>query len=143
MEEIKITQQTLEQLKTLSRRMMAMMAKKEPLEQITVPVQNMRLLCQVVINTQDLEQAKPGEHLLPIGIKQQAVLKEVQRFIDKHAISPSYRQISDAIGYKSHNASKHMVDELIEKGYLKRTPSDGMLKVLVRHEDIKNKQKES
>lgn len=52
--------------------------------------------------------------------KQQNVLEFIQNFLSTHGYSPSFEEVRGHLGASSVNSAKHFVDQLMEKGYLKR-----------------------
>lgn len=52
--------------------------------------------------------------------RQKELLEYVDRFITEHGYGPSYREIMNAIGYKSVSTVAIHVDGLIAKGYLRK-----------------------
>lgn len=52
--------------------------------------------------------------------KQQELLTFVADFITEHGYGPSYREVMNALGYKSVSTVAVHVDGLIAKGYLRR-----------------------
>jgi SOS-response transcriptional repressor LexA len=52
--------------------------------------------------------------------KQQELLEYVAGFIHEHGYGPSYREIMNAIGYKSVSTVAIHINGLITKGYLRR-----------------------
>lgn len=71
----------------------------------------------------------------PAGLTEQAAkaLTFIQGFIDTHGWSPSYREITQAVGWKSVSNAHRMVDILVDRGYLaKRADATRSLSVLRR-----------
>ena len=52
--------------------------------------------------------------------RQQRILDFIQAFAERHGVSPTYREIGDAVDLKSVSAVKYQVGQLEEKGYLTR-----------------------
>lgn len=52
--------------------------------------------------------------------RQQELLTHVDAFIQEHGYGPSYREIMNALGYKSVSTVAVHVDGLITKGYLRK-----------------------
>ena len=52
--------------------------------------------------------------------RQQELLDHVDRFIKEHGYGPSYREIMNALGYKSVSTVAVHIDGLIAKGYLRK-----------------------
>ena len=52
--------------------------------------------------------------------RQKELLEYVDRFITEHGYGPSYREIMNAIGYKSVSTVAIHIDGLIAKGYLRK-----------------------
>ena len=52
--------------------------------------------------------------------RQKELLEYVDRFIAEHGYGPSYREIMNAIGYKSVSTVAIHIDGLIAKGYLRK-----------------------
>ncbi|RWZ78339.1 MAG: hypothetical protein EOT05_01065 [Candidatus Microsaccharimonas sossegonensis] len=53
--------------------------------------------------------------------RQKELLEYVDAFIQEHGYGPSYREIMNAIGYKSVSTVAIHIDGLITKGYLRKT----------------------
>jgi len=69
--------------------------------------------------------------------KQQAVLDFLQDFTDEKGYSPSYREIQAGLGLSSVSAVAEHIDNMVEKGILKKVPGAARsLEVLdFRHEE--------
>jgi repressor LexA len=52
--------------------------------------------------------------------RQQQILDVIEEYADRHGVSPSYREIGDAVGLKAISAVKYQVEQLQEKGCLAR-----------------------
>ena len=52
--------------------------------------------------------------------RQQRILDFIQAYAERHGVSPSFREIGDAVGLKAISAVKYQVEQLQEKGYLAR-----------------------
>ena len=52
--------------------------------------------------------------------RQQQILDFVQDYAERHGVSPSFREIGDAVGLKAISAVKYQVEQLQEKGFLAR-----------------------
>ena len=52
--------------------------------------------------------------------RQQRILDFVHAYAGRHGVSPSFREIGDAVGLKATSAVKYQVGQLEEKGYLAR-----------------------
>ena len=50
--------------------------------------------------------------------KQKAILDYIESYINEHGYSPSYREIKDALGYKSVASVAIHIDNLIKRGHL-------------------------
>lgn len=57
--------------------------------------------------------------------KQRELLTYLEAFIKQNNFSPSYREIMNAMGYKSVSTVASHVDNLVERGYIKKG-SDGI-----------------
>ncbi|MBC7565035.1 hypothetical protein H7100_02265 [Candidatus Saccharibacteria bacterium] len=53
--------------------------------------------------------------------RQKELLEYVDSFIQEHGYGPSYREIMNAIGYKSVSTVAIHIDGLIQKGFLRKT----------------------
>lgn len=53
--------------------------------------------------------------------RQKELLQYVDAFIQEHGYGPSYREIMNAIGYKSVSTVAIHIDGLIQKGFLRKT----------------------
>lgn len=53
--------------------------------------------------------------------RQKELLEYVDGFIQEHGYGPSYREIMNAIGYKSVSTVAIHIDGLIQKGFLRKT----------------------
>jgi SOS-response transcriptional repressor LexA len=53
--------------------------------------------------------------------RQKVLLEYVDAFIQEHGYGPSYREIMNAIGYKSVSTVAIHIDGLIQKGFLRKT----------------------
>ena len=53
--------------------------------------------------------------------RQKELLEYVDTFIQQHGYGPSYREIMNAIGYKSVSTVAIHIDGLIQKGFLRKT----------------------
>lgn len=53
--------------------------------------------------------------------RQKELLEYVDAFIQEHGYGPSYREIMNAIGYKSVSTVAIHIDGLIQKGFLRKT----------------------
>ena len=69
--------------------------------------------------------------------KQQAVLDFLEDFTDEKGYSPSYREIQAGLGLSSVSAVAEHIDNMVEKGILKKIPGAARsLEVLdFRHEE--------
>ena len=72
--------------------------------------------------------AGDGSELVPSG-RQQQILAFIQDYAECHGVSPSFREIGDAVGLKAISAVKYQVEQLQEKGFLTRR--DGMPRTIV------------
>jgi repressor LexA len=61
--------------------------------------------------------------------RQQQILVFIQDYAECHGVSPSFREIGDAVGLKAISAVKYQVEQLQEKGFLTRR--DGMPRTIV------------
>jgi len=52
--------------------------------------------------------------------RQQQILDFIEAYAERHRVSPSYREIGDAVGLKSSSGVKHQVEQLQKKGYVTR-----------------------
>ena len=52
--------------------------------------------------------------------RQQQILDFIEAYAGRHGVSPSFREIGDAVGLKAISAVKYQVGQLEEKGYLAR-----------------------
>ena len=52
--------------------------------------------------------------------RQQRILDFIQAYAERHGVSPSFREIGDAVGLKAISAVKYQVGQLEEKGHLAR-----------------------
>jgi repressor LexA len=52
--------------------------------------------------------------------RQQRILDFIQAYVERFGVSPSYREIGNAVGLKAISAVKYQVGQLEEKGYLAR-----------------------
>jgi repressor LexA len=52
--------------------------------------------------------------------RQQQILEFIEAYTECHGVSPSYREIGDAVGLKAISAVKYQVEQLQEKGCLAR-----------------------
>ena len=52
--------------------------------------------------------------------RQQQILEFIQDYADRYGLSPSFREIGDAVGLKAISAVKYQVEQLQEKGFLTR-----------------------
>ena len=52
--------------------------------------------------------------------RQQQILSFIQAYAERHGVSPSFREIGDAVGLKAISAVKYQVEQLQEKGCLAR-----------------------
>jgi repressor LexA len=52
--------------------------------------------------------------------RQQQILDFIREYADRHGVSPSFREIGDAVGLKAISAVKYQVEQLQEKGCLAR-----------------------
>ncbi|MDO4746774.1 MAG: hypothetical protein Q4A70_00295 [Candidatus Saccharibacteria bacterium] len=59
---------------------------------------------------------------LKITKKQQALLNYLQDFNEENGYSPSYREIQAGLGLSSVSAVAEHIDNLVEKGVLKKVP---------------------
>lgn len=55
--------------------------------------------------------------------KQRELLSYIETFIKQNDFSPSYREIMKAMGYKSVSTVANHIDNLIERGYIKKGKS--------------------
>ena len=55
--------------------------------------------------------------------KQRELLSYIENFIRQNDFSPSYREIMKAMGYKSVSTVANHIDNLIERGYIKKGKS--------------------
>lgn len=60
----------------------------------------------------------------PAGLTEKAAktITFIQGFIDTHGWSPSYREITEAVGWKAISNAHRMVDLLVDRGYLAKRP---------------------
>ena len=72
--------------------------------------------------------AGDGSDSVPSG-RQQQILAFIQDYAERHGVSPSFREIGDAVGLKAISAVKYQVEQLQEKGFLTRR--DGMPRTIV------------
>ena len=56
--------------------------------------------------------------------KQQAVLDYLKDFTDENGYSPSYREIMTGLGLSSVSAVAEHIDNLVEKGVLRKEPNE-------------------
>jgi repressor LexA len=66
---------------------------------------------------------RPGADSGPdpvLSERQRRILDFIQAYAERHGVSPSYREIGDAVGLKSISAVKYQVEQLQEKGFLAR-----------------------
>jgi repressor LexA len=52
--------------------------------------------------------------------RQQRILDFIEAYVERYGVSPSYREIGNAVGLKAISAVKYQVGQLEEKGYLAR-----------------------
>lgn len=52
--------------------------------------------------------------------RQQRILDFILAYVERYGVSPSYREIGDAVGLKAISAVKYQVGQLEDKGYLAR-----------------------
>ena len=52
--------------------------------------------------------------------RQEQILDFLQAYTERHEVSPSFREIGDAVGLKAISAVKYQVEQLQEKGCLAR-----------------------
>ena len=52
--------------------------------------------------------------------RQQQILDFIQAYAERHGVSPSLREIGDAVGLEATSAVKHQVEQLQKKGYVTR-----------------------
>ncbi len=52
--------------------------------------------------------------------RQNEVLRFIEKYFKSHGYAPSYREICQELNFKSTNAVSFHVNQLVEKGYLKR-----------------------
>jgi repressor LexA len=52
--------------------------------------------------------------------RQLRILEFIQAYVERHGVSPSFREIGDAVGLKAISAVKYQVGQLEEKGHLAR-----------------------
>lgn len=52
--------------------------------------------------------------------RQRQILGFVQDYAERHSVSPSFREIGDAVGLKASSAVKYQVEQLQQKGFLAR-----------------------
>ncbi len=52
--------------------------------------------------------------------RQQQILDFIQGYTERHGVSPSFKEIGDAVGLKSSSAVKHQIQQLQKKGYVTR-----------------------
>ena len=52
--------------------------------------------------------------------RQQRILDFIEAYVERQGVSPSYREIGNAVGLKAISAVKYQVEKLQEKGYLTR-----------------------
>ena len=55
-----------------------------------------------------------------VSERQQRILDFIQAYAERHGVSPSFREIGDAVGLKAISAVKYQVGQLEEKGHLAR-----------------------
>lgn len=76
--------------------------------------------------------------------KQQELLEYVAGFIHEHGYGPSYREIMNAIGYKSVSTVAIHINGLITKGYLRRKDnSPRSLEVITTKHEISSRENSS
>ncbi|MBQ8996554.1 hypothetical protein IJ095_00795 [Candidatus Saccharibacteria bacterium] len=54
--------------------------------------------------------------------KQKQIVDFISAFVEEHNYSPSYREIMSGLGLSSVSAVAEHIDNLVEKGALKKTP---------------------
>jgi repressor LexA len=52
--------------------------------------------------------------------RQQQILDFIQAYTERHGVSPSFKEIGDAVGLKSSSGVKHQIEQLQKKGYVTR-----------------------
>ena len=117
---------TKEQVVALARKLLGMVQKKQPLESVPIPAQNIRLMSEYILDHQEPE--KPATQ--PLTVKQKDCLQAIIKLTGKLGQSPSVRQVADELGLPNHSAAAALIQHLVTKGYVERSPSDKMLKVL-------------
>lgn len=117
---------TKEQIVSLARKLHAMVQKKKPLEAVPIPAQNIRLMAEYILDHQEPE--KPSTQ--PLTVKQKECLQAIITLTDKLGQSPSVRQVAEELGLPNHSAAAALIQHLVTKGYVERSPADKMLKVL-------------
>lgn len=118
---------TKEQIVALARKLSGMVAKKQALETVAIPAQNIRLMCDFILEASGA--VAPKE---PLTAQQKDCLQAIIDLTAELNQPPSLRQIAARLGIEHHNTANVMVKNLIEKGYLERSGKDKMLKVLSR-----------
>jgi len=52
--------------------------------------------------------------------RQRQILDFIQAYTERHGVSPSFKEIGDAVGLKSISGVKHQIEQLQRKGYVTR-----------------------
>jgi repressor LexA len=52
--------------------------------------------------------------------RQQQILDFIQAYVERHGVSPSFKEIGEAVGLKAISAVKHQIEQLQQKGYVTR-----------------------
>ena len=52
--------------------------------------------------------------------RQQQILDFIHAYTERHGVSPSFKEIGDAVGLKSSSGVKHQIEQLQRKGYVTR-----------------------
>ena len=76
----------------------------------------------------DRQQADDGSGAV-LSERQRRILEFIGAYAERHGVSPSFREIGDAVGLKAISAVKYQVEQLQEKGCLARR--DGMPRTIV------------
>lgn len=58
----------------------------------------------------------------PITQKQKEVLDFIKSFTKKRGFGPSLKEVQEALGFTSHSTAQFHINQLVEKGFLKKTP---------------------
>jgi SOS-response transcriptional repressor LexA len=58
----------------------------------------------------------------PLTTRQHEVLCFIEECIERKSVSPTYNEIMNRFGYRSSATVRELVDSLVEKGWISRTP---------------------